>query len=85
VKAIQLASYVYINRQIVYLQEQIRLAMGNRIDHGTPFLSTSNETQLMNMSAVNTLIPPNISGQGLGQSSSTANAAKVEEGDLIQF
>ncbi|XP_075157465.1 inositol polyphosphate-4-phosphatase type I A [Haematobia irritans] len=47
VKSIQLASYSYLNRQIQYLEEQIALAMGNRIEKGLPLCPTANDATLM--------------------------------------
>ncbi|XP_011179938.2 inositol polyphosphate-4-phosphatase type I A [Zeugodacus cucurbitae] len=40
VKSIQLASYGYLDRQIKYLQDQIAIKMGNRIESGLPAAGT---------------------------------------------
>uniref|UniRef100_A0A1I8PZI0 phosphatidylinositol-3,4-bisphosphate 4-phosphatase n=2 Tax=Stomoxys calcitrans TaxID=35570 RepID=A0A1I8PZI0_STOCA len=47
VKSIQLASYAYLNRQIQYLEDQITLAMGNRIEKGLPLYTPANDATLM--------------------------------------
>lgn len=73
VKCIQLASYSYLNRQIQYLEEQITLAMGNRIEKGLPLYAPATDATLM---------------AGLLDLNAASNAkavTKVEEGDLIQF
>ncbi|XP_037937151.1 inositol polyphosphate-4-phosphatase type I A isoform X2 [Teleopsis dalmanni] len=47
VKALQLASYSYLNRQIKYLQDQIAAKMGNRIEHGTPICAVGSDANLL--------------------------------------
>lgn len=74
VKFIQLASYSYLNKQIQYLEEQIAITMGNRIEKGLPLYAPANDATLLT---------------GLldlkSAKNKTTSATNVEEGDLIQF
>uniref|UniRef100_A0A1A9W218 phosphatidylinositol-3,4-bisphosphate 4-phosphatase n=1 Tax=Glossina brevipalpis TaxID=37001 RepID=A0A1A9W218_9MUSC len=47
VKSIQLASYAYLSLQINYLENQISLAMGNRIERGLPLYNTANDATVL--------------------------------------
>ncbi|XP_037814556.1 inositol polyphosphate-4-phosphatase type I A isoform X1 [Lucilia sericata] len=47
VKSIQLASYSYLNKQIQYLEDQIAITMGNRIEKGLPLYAPANDATLL--------------------------------------
>lgn len=72
-KSIQLASYSYLNKQIQYLEDQIASAMGNRIEKGLPLYAPANDATIL------------AGLLDLNFSTNPKAAAKVEEGDLIQF
>uniref|UniRef100_A0A0A1X5F4 Sesquipedalian-1 n=1 Tax=Zeugodacus cucurbitae TaxID=28588 RepID=A0A0A1X5F4_ZEUCU len=83
VKSIQLASYGYLDRQIKYLQDQIAIKMGNRIESGLPAAGT--------FTSASDALLWNTTADGEGASALTvpttksSTTIKVEEGDLIQF
>lgn len=75
VKSIQLASYSYLNKQIQYLEDQIAIAMGNRIEKGLPLYAPANDATLL----------AGLLDLNVAKNSKATTANNVEEGDLIQF
>lgn len=83
VKCIQLASYAYLDRQIKYLQDQIAIKMGNRIESGLPpegIFTSASDALLLNTAS---------NGESIAAltvpTTKSSTTIKVEEGDLIQF
>ena len=82
-KCIQLASYAYLDRQIKYLQDQITIKMGNRIESGLSPAGTF--TSASDALLLNTATNSGGAAALTAPTTKSSTPIKVEEGDLIQF